>query len=54
MQSPAAFPDQIVDAFLPQAHPVFDDAATLDTTVDMLNPQPALVERLVCPLLRQR
>ena len=54
VQGTAAFHHQIADAFLPQADPVFDDAATLDTTVDMLNPQPTLVECLVCPLLRQR
>ena len=54
MQGPAEFHHQIAAAHLPQPHPVFDDATTLDTTVDMLNPQPTLVERLVCPLLRQR
>ena len=39
---------------LPQADPVFDDAAALDTTVDMLDPQPTLVQRLVRSVLRQR
>ena len=54
VQGTAEFHHQIADAFLPQADPIFDDAATLDTTVDMLNPQPTLVQRLVHPLLRQR
>src|SRR6266849_1489772 len=54
MQGTAEFHHQIADTLLPQADPVFDDAATLDTTVDMLNPQPTLVQRLVRPLLRQR
>ena len=54
VQGTAEFHHQIADAFFPQADPVFDDAATLDTTVDMLNPQSTLVQRLVCPLLRQR
>ena len=47
MQSPAEFHDQIVDPFLPQAEPVVDDAAALDTAVDMVDPQPTPVERLV-------
>jgi hypothetical protein len=47
MQSTAEFHDQITDPFFPQANPVFDDAAALDTAVDMVDPQPTLVERLV-------
>jgi NAD(P)-dependent dehydrogenase (short-subunit alcohol dehydrogenase family) len=54
VQGTAEFHHQIADACLPQADAVFDDTATLDTTVDMLNPEPTLVERLVGPLLRQR
>jgi len=54
MQGTAAFHHQIADTLFPQADPVFDDAATLDTPVDMLDPQPTLVQRLVRPLLRQR
>jgi hypothetical protein len=54
VQSTAQFHHQIADPLLPQADPVFDDAATLDTTVDMLDPQPTLVQHLVPPLLRQR
>ena len=51
MQGTAEFHHQIADTLLPQADPVFDDATALDTTVDMLDPQPTLVERLVGPLL---
>jgi hypothetical protein len=54
VQGTAEFHHQIADACLPQADAVFDDTATLDTTVDMLNPEPTLVERLVGPVLRQR
>jgi len=51
MQGTAEFHHQIADTLLPQADPIFDDAATLDTTVDMLDPQPTLVQRLVRPVL---
>jgi hypothetical protein len=44
---------QIADARLPQAHPVFDDATPLDAAVDLLDPQPPLVERLVGQVLLQ-
>ena len=54
MQGTADFHHDITDALLPQADPVFDDAATLDTAVDMLNPQPALMQRLVVELLLHR
>ena len=47
MQSTANFHYDIPDAVLPQADPVFDDTATLDAAVDMLDPQSAGVERLV-------
>jgi hypothetical protein len=43
-----------VAPFFPQADAVFADATTLDTTIDMLDPQPPLVERLVRPLLLPR
>jgi hypothetical protein len=36
-----------MDALLPQAQPVFDDATALHTAVDMLNPQPAVVQGLI-------
>ena len=53
MQGTAEFHHQIADALLPQADPVFDDATALDTAVDMLDPQPTVVQRLVGPLLLQ-
>ena len=52
MQGTADFHHEITDALLPQADAVFDDATALDTAVDMLDPQPARVERLVGSLLR--
>ena len=54
MQGTAEFHHEIANTLLPQADPVFDDAAALDTTVDMLDPQPTLVQRLVRSVLRQR
>ena len=53
-QSTAEFPDQIAGLFFPQAHPVFKDAAALDTAVDMVEPQPTLVQRLVRHVLLPR
>src|SRR5262249_17449054 len=47
------FHHEITHALLPQADPIFHNATTLDTAVDMLDPQPPLVERLVGPLLLQ-
>ena len=54
MQSTAEFHDQIADPFVPQANPVFDEAAALGTAVDMVEPQPTLVERLVRHVLLPR
>ena len=51
VQGTAQFHHQITDAFFPQADPVLHDATALDTTVDMLDPEPAIVECLVGPLL---
>ena len=45
---------QIADALLPQAHPVFHNATPLDAAIDMLDPEPPLVQRLVRPVLLQR
>src|SRR6266567_8232146 len=53
MQRTAEFHHQIAPARLPQAEPVFHHATTLDAAVDMLDPQPSLVECLVRPLLLQ-
>ena len=54
MQGTAELHHEIADARLPQTHPVFDNAAALDTTVDMLDPQPTLVEHLVRHVLLPR
>jgi hypothetical protein len=54
VQGTPEFHHEIADAFFPQADAVFDDATTLDTPIDMLDPQSTLVERLVRPLLLRR
>jgi len=54
VQGTAEFHHQITDPLLPQADPVLHDAAALDTAIDMLDPQPPLVERLVHPLVLPR
>jgi len=54
MQGTADLHHQIADTLLPQADAVFDDATALDTAIDMLDPQPTLVERLVFSLLLPR
>jgi hypothetical protein len=51
VQGATYFHHQIADALLPQANPVFDDATTLDTAVDMLDPQPAAMQGLIGPFL---
>ena len=54
MQGTAEFHHEIADAVLPQPDPVFDDTAALDAAVDMLDPQPTLVQRLVGSVLLPR
>jgi hypothetical protein len=54
MERTAELHHQIADARLPQTDPIFDDATALDTTVDMLDPQPTLVQRLVRSVLLPR
>src|SRR6266704_727132 len=54
VQGTADVHHQIADTLLPQTDPVFDDATALDTAVAMLDPQPALGERLIRHLLLQR
>ena len=54
VQGTAEFHHQIADTLLPQADPVFHDTAALDTAVDMLNPQPAVVQSLVGEVLLHR
>jgi hypothetical protein len=53
MQGTAELHHEIADTLLPQAHPVFHNATPLDAAVDMLDPQPPLVEGLVGPFLLQ-
>ena len=53
MQGTAELHHEIADALLPQAEPVFHHATPLDAAVDMLDPQPTLVEYLVGELLLQ-
>src|SRR4029434_9948121 len=45
---------EITDALLPQAASVFDAATALDTAMDMVDPQPTLVELLVRHVLLPR
>src|SRR5712671_4096473 len=51
VQGTAEFHHDIADTLLPQADPVFHDPAALDTAVDMLDPQPAVVQSLVSEVL---
>jgi hypothetical protein len=51
VQGTAEFHHQITNPLLPQADPVLHNATALDTAVDMLDPEPTLVERLVGPFL---
>ena len=53
VQGTAEFHHQIADPLLPQADPVFHNATTLDAAVDMLDPQPTVVQCLIGPLLPQ-
>jgi hypothetical protein len=53
VQGTAEFHHQITDTLLPQADAVFHDATAFHAAVDMLDPPPTLVERLVGPLLLQ-
>src|SRR5687767_8102891 len=50
-QGTAEFHHQIPNALLPQTQPVFDDATALHTAVDVRDPQPTLMQRLVGQLL---
>jgi hypothetical protein len=54
MEGTAGVPHQIADAPLPEAASVFDAAAALDTVIHMVDPQPTLVELLVCHVLLPR
>ena len=54
MEGTAEFHHEITDTLLPQPHAVFHNATTLDTAVDMLDPQPPVVQGLVREFLLQR
>jgi hypothetical protein len=51
VQSTAEFHHEIADTFFSQADAIFDDTTALDATVDMLDPQPTVVQDLVGPFL---
>src|SRR5262245_48464812 len=53
VQGTAELHHEIADALLPQPDAVFHNATTLDAAVDMLDPQPPLVEHLVGQVLLQ-
>src|SRR5499433_583222 len=53
VQGTAEFHHQVTDPLLPQADSVLHDTTALDAAVDMLDPQPPLVERLVGQILLQ-
>jgi hypothetical protein len=53
VQGTAELHHEIANALLPQPDPVFYNATTLHTAVDMLDPQPPLVEHLVGQVLFQ-
>lgn len=54
MQRTAEFHHGIPDTLLLQADPVLDDTTALDTTTDMLDPEPAMGECLIGHMLLQR
>ena len=47
VQRPAQFHHESPDTFFPQVEAVLDDATTLDTTIDVLGAQSALVQGLI-------
>jgi len=53
VQGTAELHHEIAHALLPQADPIFHNATTLHTAVDMLDAQPPLVEHLVGQVLLQ-
>jgi hypothetical protein len=54
VQGTAELHHEIADALFPQTDAVFDDAAAFDTAIDVLDPEPPLVERLVGQVLLPR
>src|SRR5215472_9619201 len=53
VQGTAEFHHQVTDPLLPQADAVLHDTTALDAAVDMLDPEPPLVELLVGQVLLQ-
>src|SRR5262245_49823259 len=53
MQGTTEFHHEITNTVLPQPDPVFDDTTALDAAVDMLDPEPTVMQGLVGPLLHQ-
>jgi hypothetical protein len=53
VQGTAEFHHEIADTLLPQADAIFDDATALDTTVDLLDASPTMVQGLVGAFLFQ-
>src|SRR5215475_9554453 len=53
VQGTAEFHHEVADPLLPQADAVLHDTTALDAAVDMLDPEPPLVERLVGQVLLQ-
>ena len=53
MEGTAQFHHEIADALFLQPDAVFHDATPLDTAIDVLDPEPPLVERLVGQVLLQ-
>ena len=54
VQGTAECHHQSADTFFPQAEAVLHHATALDTAVHVLDAQPAVISRLVRPLLRPR
>ena len=54
MEGIADVPPPSAAAYLPEAASVFDAATALDTAMDMVDPQPTLVELLVRHVLLPR
>src|SRR5262245_5141409 len=54
VQGTAELHPEIADSLFPQTDAVFHDAAALDTAIDVLDPEPPLVERLVGQVLLPR
>jgi hypothetical protein len=54
MEGTAEVPHPVAAAHLPEAASLFDTATALDTAMDMVDPQPTLVELLVRHVLLPR